>query len=253
MKMLMMLMMLLLPVGCGKKRSDKDIDRKEKLTLQVLQKKVDGELRVMLRLCDGRECYNTLRERDGDEFYFPRYITDRRNDRRVVSRRNVNRDHRRVHRNHHEFGGDNWRDGRQHIGSSQYVDRGYHSPQAGVTFVNGRVRFSYHFNAHASYRERISHRTRLTNRYDTGVRRSKRSDNDDYADAVGTVAERAELMRAIAEDRRWEEREHSLERLFEDGQAVRVTKRELRSLLEIVADYFDVKIDREVKDLLDLN
>ena len=248
MKMLLMLLSLLLSVACGDKQSSKSADN-EDLTLQLKEKRISGELRAELMLCDGKECYNALRERDGDRFYLD--LEDTRKNkhvsRHVTKRKNVHRDHRQVHRDHHRS------DDRGRFGSSQHVGIGYHSPHVGVTFANGSLRLSYRYNKHVSYQSRNHHRVRISNRYDAGVRRSKRKDNDDYADTVGTVAERAELIREIAEDRHWEEREKSLHKLFEDGDKIWVDQDEARRLLEIVADYFDVKIDREAKELVDLN
>ena len=240
-KMLLMLLSLLLIVACGDKRSSEGID-KERLTVQVLQKNVNGELRSKLVMCDGKECRNALREQDGDEFYFFYEDTDRHNRQRENRRRNVNRSHHQVHQKHHDFAD------RGRLGSSQYIGSDYDRPHVGVSFVNGRLNLRYRYQARTSYRVRATYSNHHSNRhYDTGVRRSKRRDNDDYADTVGTVAERADLMHDIAEDRLWEERERSLRKLFVQGEAIRVNKDELRRLLVIVADYFDVEIDRKVE------
>ena len=261
MRTLLMLTMLLL-VACGSKEEDKasrhDRDDRD-LTLRLAERTVNGKLHTYLQLCENKQCHNALRERDGDEFYFPNDVIDRRDDYRITSewhadrdrRRDHRRDHLQVHQNQHILGN------RGLVGSSQHIGGHHHTPRVGVIFAHGRIRLSYSYNARtshrtrAAYRDRTSHRIRTTDHYQTGVRRSKRNDNDDYADAVGTVAERAELMRAIADDRRWEEREHSLRKLFVDGKTIVVSKNELRRLLDIVADYFNVEIDREVEDLLD--
>ena len=267
MKSLLMLMMILI-VACGSEEDKKDKESRHDrddhdLTIRLAERTVNGKLHTYLQLCEDSECHNALRERDGDEFYLPNNVIDERGDYRNTNERNVDResriDRRRARRrdnlpgqrNHHALGD------RGLVGSSQHIGGHHHAPRVGVIFAHGGIRLSYSYNARtshqtrATYRDGNSYRDHTTNRYQTGVRRSKRNDNDDYADAVGTVAERAELMRAITNDRRWEEREHSVQKLFVDGKTIAVNKEELRRLLDIVADYFNVEIDREVEDLLD--
>ena len=218
----------------------------ENLTVQVLRKTIDGELRAMLMLCDGDECRNSLRNHNGDEFYFPKnatevnrrgnYLVDERGNYLVADRREVNINNRVPRINDSNQG---WR-------------------AIGVTVVNGRIGLHYtsHTRAYSSGRRsnRLHARVNLRRGRDYGDtpvlvgydrrgeplylhRDDRRADRgkEDWAETVGTVAGRGELMHAIAADTYWRNKEQSLQQLFVHGKAIRLNKNELRSLLAIVA------------------
>ena len=288
MKMLLLmlsLLSLLLSVACGDKKSDEGLNDGN-LTVQVLRKTIDGELRAMLMLCDGDECRNALRNHNGDEFYFPKnatevnrrgnYLVDEQGNYLVADRRDVNINNRaqRINQVPINYG---------HVGSSQHIGSSQGFRGIGVTVVNGKVGFHYesHTRTHYNSGRRLNRfRARVNLRSvrdydDTPVlvgydrsgepiylhRSDKRDyrghddrhayrDNEDFAETVGTVAGRIELMRAVAEDTYWQNKEQSLQQLFVHGEAIRVNKNELRSLLEIVTVRFNAVIDAEVKDFL---
>ena len=286
MKMLSLLAMLtmLLGVSCGDKKRNNEFDLYDgDLTVQLVRKAIHGEVRTMLMLCNDRECRNTLRHRNGDEFYFPQNIgldtvPGKHN---VIDTRNIVRHNRlpRAHNTHHVVG--NYR----HVGSSQHVGNTYGVPHVGVSFINGRVGFHYSTNTNLRYHQntnlryyqnvggrfsRIRARTHLPNRYDNDGRGLEFIGYDhngravyaqrntdmvaiypDTTNAVGSVADTIELMRAIADTSQWDDREHSLEQLFLHGKAVRVNKRELHRLLDVVSDYFNVVIDTQIENLLE--
>lgn len=255
MKMLMMLMMpLVLIVACGK---DGDKERRGErhsrdLTLKLEEKTVDGELRIRLMLCeDYGGCHNTLLERDGDSFYFT----------------NSRKDYRKkyVRKKHFETG-----NGRRRVvvGYDDHDDSsddiyGRRGRNAGLFVSIGSgvsVGFSYGLRSKESYRYRSGNRNRdyLRGRGSVHRERSVYRDNGEFRKQssflrVNDIAiERTELVDEIADSKHWENREQSLRKLFVHSDEIRVTKREARSLLKVVADRFDVVIAADVEDIIDL-
>lgn len=277
MKMLTLLttLTMLLGISCGDKNRDGNYELYDgNLTVQLFRKTINSEVRTMLILCDGRECRNALRYRNGDEFYFPPNIgvdavSGKHN---VINTRNVVRHNHLQHvHNRHRVTGSYGQ-----IGNSQHIGNTYGVPHVGISLSNGRVGFHYTTNTSLRYHNvggrfsRIRARMQWHNRYDNNDSRleligydhngravyAQRS-NDVVAiypgstHATGSVDDTIDLMRAIADTSQWDDREHSLQQLFVHGQAVRVNKRELHSLLDVVSDYFNVVIDAKVENLLE--
>ncbi len=237
--LLMLTMVVLAACGSKKDKASKHEKTARDLTLRLAERTVKDRLRTYLQLCVDDKCHNALQERNGAEFYFPNQISDRRNDHRLLHTRKGREDSR-----------SDRRPVNQHRGGYE------RAPRVEAVFTLGGLRLSYSqrvrtaYRTHVVYNNRTSDRIRNMDRHQTGGRRAERKDNGDYANALSTTAVHPNLMQVIADNRHWEEREHSLRQLFVDGKKITVSKKELHRLLTITADYFDVAINRAVAKLL---
>ena len=260
----LMLLMMLLSVACSDERRDKRKNRgidADNLTLQMIAKRSTGDDRFMLVLCDDYDCRNTLREHDGDEFYFSQDYQEVRVANRHLEK-NMRADYR-PSRRHDRKGND------RHV----YINYGSPRISAGVS-INGRVGISY---TSRSTREDYYHNNgSRSNRFRARLHLGRSDDRNDLVfvgydrsgDAVylhrdnhyvGSTTDvehfvddgQMALVDAVAEDSQWRNRKKLLQRLFVDGERITVSKSELRSLLEIVADAVDAELDDEVADFLD--